>query len=334
MKFGVIGINHGHVYWMIKGLLSTGQAECVGYFAEEPELQLEMKRAFPTIPMVESENVLLNDPSIDLICIGAKNYLRAGIAIRAMRAGKDVFVDKPGATSLDQLNELERVQKETNSSWFVWFCERLPDPSSEKAIELVKEGYIGKFVNFIGIEPHKLNQEQRPSWMFNLHQYGGILNDLAIHPIEMFCQLIEGTAHVDFSRVKNAATPSTSNFQDFGEVLIHSQEGATAYIRTDWLSPESLPSYGDIRQIIIGTKGMIELRKTMDLTINNNAFTGHQLLLATHTEAPRRITFEKKSPEIFLKIIQDVNEGSNRCIPHDKSFLTSRLALQAQATAD
>jgi predicted dehydrogenase len=333
IKFGVVGNNHGHIYWMIKGLLGTGQADCVGYFTLEPELNEEMKRAFPQIPLVKSEAALLENPQIQLICTAARNDLRADIAIRAMKCGKDVFVDKPGVTTLDHLDELQRVQKETGKSWFVFFCERLPDPTSQKAIELVQKGEIGRLVNFIGIEPHKLNRTQRPDWMFKPDQYGGIINDLGIHPIEMFCQLVNEDVKVDFSRVGNFAHPDLVGFQDFGEVVMKSASGATAYVRADWLSPDSIPSYGDVRQLIIGTEGMIELRKTLDFAVDNDAFTGHQLLMANHKKAPRRIVCKMKKEEIFGKIVIDINEGTNRSIPQETSFLATRLSLLAQTGA-
>jgi predicted dehydrogenase len=330
IKFGVIGLNHGHIYWMIKGLLSTGKAECIGYFADEPELQKEMKRAFPSIPLVKNEEEIFNRSDVQLICSASRNDLRSNIAIRAMKAGKDVFVAKPGATTLEQLNEIEKTQKETGRSWFVWFCERLADPTSQKAIEIIESGKIGKLVNFIGLEPHKLNRSQRPSWMFISDQYGGILNDLGIHPLEMFCQLAKGKVTIDFSRVGNFAN---RDIQDFGEVLLKSESGTTCYIRTDWVSPETVPTYGDIRQIIIGTEGMIELRKTVDLAVDNARFTGHQLLLATHLEEPQRIQCEKKVDVIFENIIADIESRTNSTIPHTISLMSTRLALQAQLNA-
>ena len=38
---------------------------------------------------------------------------RAGMALRAMRAGKDVMVDKPGCTTAEQLADLRRTQADT-----------------------------------------------------------------------------------------------------------------------------------------------------------------------------------------------------------------------------
>jgi predicted dehydrogenase len=335
IKFGVIGLNHGHVYWMIKGLLGTGKMECVGYFAEEPELQTEMKRAFPLIPRVTTMEELLGNSEVRLICTAARNDLRAQIAIRAMKAGKDVFVDKPGATLLSDLVEIEKVQRETGKSWFVWFCERLPDPSSDKALELIRKGTIGQVVNFIGLGPHKINRSQRPKWFFEPQQYGGLINDLAIHSTEMFCQIVgESDIVLQSSHLGNFRNRDLKDFYDFGDLYLKSSSGITAYIRTDWLTPETMPSFGDSRQIIIGTEGMIELRKTVDLGVDNTRFTGHQLILATHQEAPHRFSFDKKSEKIFEEIVSDVLLGKNQSIPHQTSFLATRLALQAQAQAE
>ena len=39
----------------------------------------------------------------------------------------------------------------------------------------------------------------------------------------------------------------------------------TGYIRVDWFTPDALPTWGDGRLTILGTKGYIELRKYLDV---------------------------------------------------------------------
>ena len=51
----------------------------------------------------------MRDPSIDAIVSAAVPRDRAGIAIEAMRNGKDVLVDKPGVIAREALDEVRRV---------------------------------------------------------------------------------------------------------------------------------------------------------------------------------------------------------------------------------
>jgi predicted dehydrogenase len=64
------------------------------------------------------------------------------------------MVDKPGCTTLDQLNNLKNTVKETGKIWSVNFSERFHVAAVAKAEELVAEGKIGKVKQTIGTGPH------------------------------------------------------------------------------------------------------------------------------------------------------------------------------------
>jgi len=333
IQFGVIGLNHGHIYAMVDGLLKTGRAECAAYFAPEKELQAQMQKAFPNVPLARSADEILENPKIQLICSASINHERGALAVRAMKHGKDFFVDKPAITTLDHLDAIERAQHDTGRLWFVWYGERLMDPSSRKALQLIHRGEIGRLVNFIGLGPHKLRRKTRPTWMFVPDQYGGILNDIAIHQVEMFTHLGGGKPSVVSSRVGNFGHPDIPTFQDFGDATLSAPNGATAYVRVDWFTPETMPTFGDIRNIIIGTEGMIELRKTVDLAVDNSRFTGNQLLLVTRGKEPHRISCDDIKVTLYDDILRDVEERKNRTVDHELSFAACRATQEAQSRA-
>jgi predicted dehydrogenase len=92
---------------------------------------------------------------------------RAALAIAAMRAGKDVMVDKPGCTTLDQLAAMRAVQAETGRIWSVDYSERFEVPSVTLAEALVRDGAIGRVVQTVGLGPHRLNRRRGPDWFFD-----------------------------------------------------------------------------------------------------------------------------------------------------------------------
>ena len=65
---------------------------------------------------------------------------RAALAIEAMEAGKDVMVDKPGCTTLEQLAAIKVTQERTGRIWSVNFSERFEVRAVTKAAELVRQG--------------------------------------------------------------------------------------------------------------------------------------------------------------------------------------------------
>ena len=71
---------------------------------------------------------------------------RADLAIEAMRAGKDVMVDKPGCTTPEDLARIRAVQAETGRIWSIDFSERFEVPCVTMAEDLVQGGAIGRVV--------------------------------------------------------------------------------------------------------------------------------------------------------------------------------------------
>ncbi|MFK8075461.1 MAG: Gfo/Idh/MocA family protein [Granulosicoccus sp.] len=180
INVAVIGIDHRHIFGQLQRMLSTG-CTCKGWWTEgQPDLCEDFIKRFPDIPRVENREELLRDPDIHLILIADVPAKRAERAIEAMQSAKDVMTDKPGCTTLDQLNAIKNVVAETERIWSIDFSERFEVPAVTRAAKLVKEGAIGTVVQTVGLGPHRLNRHTRPDWFFEEHQYGGILCDPAV----------------------------------------------------------------------------------------------------------------------------------------------------------
>src|SRR5579884_316015 len=67
---------------------------------------------------------LLADSRINWICVATRHNLHSAQAIEAMRAGKDVFVEKPLALNAEQLAEIVAVAEETGRRIMVGFNRR------------------------------------------------------------------------------------------------------------------------------------------------------------------------------------------------------------------
>src|SRR5436190_1799200 len=80
-----------------------------------------------------SEQEVLEDPSLQLVVSAAIPDERGPLAVRAMRHGKDVMVDKPAMTTLEQLAEVRRAQAETRRIFSVDYSERFSNGATVKA---------------------------------------------------------------------------------------------------------------------------------------------------------------------------------------------------------
>lgn len=326
---GLVGIDHRHSYDMLANMLAVG-ATCKGWWTEgtPPTLDGFVKR-YPDLPRADDAETLIADPEIDMILIAAVPADRADIAIRAMRAGKDVMVDKPGCTTPQQLADLRRVQAETGRIWSVNYSEHFQVPAVTKAAELVRGGAIGTVVQTIGMGPHRLNRATRPDWFFDETRYGGILCDIASHQIEQFLFFTGATeAEIVTASVGNFANPRDLGLQDFGEVLLRGAN-VQGYVRVDWYTPDALPTWGDGRLTILGTDGYIELRKYVDIAGREG--TSHLFLV--NGDRCEHIDASDAGLPYFAALAADIRDRSETAMDQAHCFTAMDLALKAQAQA-
>jgi len=328
VRFAAIGLNHNHIYGQARMLLAAG-AELVSYYASEPELAAEFEAKYPQARLAGSAQEILEDESIQLIATAAIAGERAGIALDAMRHGKDVLADKPGATTLEQLAALERAHQQSGRIWSVYFSEHFSTPSTVHAGELVAAGAIGRVVQTTGFGPHRAHVASRPPWFFKRAQYGGILTDIASHQIEQFLFFTgSSSATIVASQVGNFANPEYPELEDYGDVTLRG-DGGLGTIRVDWYTPDGLPTWGDGRLFILGTEGYIELRKYVDIA----GRSGGEHLLLVNQQGVQYVDCSDKPLPFGPQLLADIRNRTETAIPQARTFLATRLAIQAQMQA-
>ena len=329
MRFAAVGLDHRHIFHMVGGLIEAG-ATCVGYdpATSDERVLAGFRERFPALAPRQRDD-LLDDPSIDLIACAAIPCDRAGIAVRAMRAGKDVMVDKPGVTGFAQLAEVEQAVAGTGRIFSVCFSERFVVPATIVAGKLIEDGAIGRVIQTVGLGPHRLNRAIRPPWFFDTATYGGILADIASHQIDQFLHFTGSIdAEVVASSVGHFGEPDLPDFEDFGEVLLRSDR-AGGYVRVDWFTADGLPTWGDGRLTILGTEGTIELRKYVDL--DGRPGTDHVFLV--DRDGTRHIDASSEPLTYFRALVADVAARGDTAMAQAHVFTVCRLALEAQARA-
>jgi len=328
VRFGVIGLNHNHIYGMTDLLLDAG-GELAAFFAPEPELVAEFARRYPQAPRARSAEEILESSSIDLVASASISDERAGLGVSVMRHGKDYLADKPGFTTLDQLAQARAVQRETGRIYSVCYSERFQNRATVRAGELVQSGAIGRPIQTVGLGPHRLNAASRPAWFFERSRYGGILTDIGSHQADQFLFFTGSTsAEVVASQVANFAHPEYPELDDFGDMLLRG-DGGRGYIRVDWFTPDGLGTWGDGRLTILGTDGYIELRKYIDLAGRPG---GDHLFLVDKQET-RYIDCRGQDLPFGRQLLNDVRNRTETAMPQAHAFLASELALRAQAMA-
>ncbi|GAA3865519.1 Gfo/Idh/MocA family oxidoreductase [Celeribacter arenosi] len=330
LKLAAIGVDHGHIFGMVNNMRAAGCDVDTWWSAHDWALTDKFVETYPDMTRVADYRTILDDPSVDMVLIAAVPQDRADLAIAAMRAGKDVMVDKPGCTTLDQLAQIRAVIAETGRIWTVNFSERFQVPCVAKAEDLVAQGAIGTVIQTLGTGPHKLNLPTRPDWFFQRPRYGGIITDIASHQIDQFLHFT-GSKEVEIKHAfaANKAHADHPGLQDFGEVVLQGDKGH-GYVRVDWYTPKGLPMWGDGRLTILGDKGYIELRKYIDLANDN---LGDQLILANEDGA-EVIDCRDVALPYFPRICADIHNRTETAVTQAHTLRTMDIAIRAQNRAD
>jgi predicted dehydrogenase len=328
IKFSVIGINHGHIYAQVEAMIRGG-GELVSFYAKEPDLSQAFVKRFPQAKQVSREQEILEEKSIQLVLSSIIPDERAPLGVRVMQHGKDYMVDKPGIITLDQLEQVRKVQKQTGRIYSIMYSERFENKATVKAGELVKAGAIGSVIQTIGLGPHRMNAPSRPQWFFDRKRFGGIITDIGSHQFDQYLFFTGTTkANIVASQVGNLAHPQYPGFEDFGDVLLRG-DGGTGYIRVDWFTPDGLNTWGDGRLTILGTEGYIEIRKNIDIAGREGS---NHLFLVNKKETVYMDCNQVPLP-YGKQLVDDVINRTETAMTQEHCFLATELALKAQKKA-
>ncbi len=328
IRFSAIGLNHGHINSQVETVIRGG-GELVSFFAKEPDLIAAFSKRFPQAKLARSEQEILEDKSIHLVVSAAIPVERAPLGIRVMQHGKDFMADKPGITTLEQLEEVKKVQKQTKRIYSILYGERMENRASIQAGHLIKQGAIGKVVQTLGTGPHRMNPQSRPEWFFDRKAYGGIICDIGSHQCEQFLYFTNSTkADVLCSQVGNVNNTQYPGLEDFGDATVRGN-GGSGYFRVDWFTPKGLNTWGDGRLTILGTDGYMELRKNIDI----GGREGGNHLFLVDNKATRYIECDEVELPYGPAFVQDILNRTETAMTQEHCFLATELALKAERNA-
>lgn len=152
---------------------------------------------------------LINDPDVNTIYVATPPDTHARYAIKAMRAGKPVYIEKPMAIDEMECREILRVSNSTGVPVFVAYYRRAL-PYFEKIRELIETGRIGevRLVNIqlhLPLKPEEVDPKKEAGWRVNPSiSGGGHFHDLASHQFD-FLEYALGPIDIAAGITKNQA---------------------------------------------------------------------------------------------------------------------------------
>jgi len=139
---GVLSHAHGHVSTYCGVLAKCDDVELVATWDDNEERGREAAGRFGLEYRPRAEDVV-GDPRVAAVMIGVETNRHADLVEQAAEAGKDILLQKPMATTLEDCDRIISVVGATGVKLSMAFQMRI-DPVNRKIRELVSQGAVGR----------------------------------------------------------------------------------------------------------------------------------------------------------------------------------------------
>jgi UDP-2-acetamido-3-amino-2,3-dideoxy-glucuronate N-acetyltransferase len=203
----------------------------------EESVEVKYKQQLPGVQFYRDFNAVLADSSIAAVALATPAVTHYKMAKAALKAGKDVLVEKPLAIEVTEGEDLVRFANEHGRVLMVGHILQY-HPAILKLHQLIHNGTLGK-INYLysnRLNIGKIRTEENILWSFAPHDISVMLSLLNEMPIRVSCQggasLNEDVCDVTLSHFK---FPS----------------GLQAHIFVSWLHP-----FKEQRLVVVGSEKM------------------------------------------------------------------------------
>ena len=326
-KYGVafVGFRHGHIFSLYHKVRQDPRFE-IRAVCEENVTE-SLLAAHPEIAVTDTNfDAMLAHTECDIVAVGDYYAKRGSLAIRALRAGRHVIADKPLCTSLEELDEIERLADRRDLKVGCMF-ELRSSPAAAAAREAILGGKLGKITQIQFTGQHPLMRNARPKWYFEPGKHGGTISDIAVHCIDLIPYLtgleIDRTVA---ARTWQAFDSGCSCFDDAAQFMLTLTNGCGVLADVSYAAPDTFgythPAYW--RFTVWGTKGMIEF---------NCGGDGVKAWLDGRSEVAR-LAPPAAPPEDYLAAFLHDLAGEPTALDTKRVLLSTRRTLEIQQIAD
>lgn len=320
------GFRHGHIY----GLLNLAkESDRVAVLGGWEDFEADKKTAIDNHGVdfcYDTYEDILNDNGVDIVAIGNYYSSRGQMVIDALKAGKHVICDKPICISVEELEEIKKLQKETGLQVFAMLDMRFNE-NVNAAKKLIDDGMIGEVTNISFGGQHPLMYGSRACWYFEEGKHGGTITDIAVHGVDLLHYFTGSKIkEINGARCWNKFAKEVKHFRDSAMFMLTLDNGAGVMADVSYAVPDtigfSIPYYWDFK--IWGTEGVMAFSFSSD---------GIDLYKNGNTEVLKveKLPLELTYLEDFLNAIE--NKGT-KYLSTESSLLAMEQTLKIQQYAD
>jgi predicted dehydrogenase len=237
VRVGVVGLG----YWgpnLVRVLHESAGAEAAWMCDLRPEVLYALGRRFPAVRQTQDLDEMLADESLEAVAVVTPVCTHHDLAMRALRAGKHVFVEKPLAPSSDLAIDLMRSAHERGLV-LVPGHTFLYSPPVNRIRDLIRSGEVGE-IYFISMSRVNLGLHQSDVsviWDLGPHDFSILLYWLGERPRQV---------------VTMGRTCIDGGTEDVAFISCEFDSGTIAHVELSWLAPSKLR-----RTTVVGSNKMV-----------------------------------------------------------------------------
>ena len=194
--------------------------------------------AFRGVVLTTRYEEVLKDDKIEAVVIATPPALHYKLAMEAIEAGKDVFVEKPLVLNLADGKKLVKAALDSNRILMVGHIMEY-HPASLQLKKYVQEGVLGEiyYLYSTRINLGKVRDIENSLWSFAPHDISLIIFLLDKYPLHVTAT---GAAYI------------RNNIEDVCFMTMHFKDKTMAHVHVSWLDPHK-----ERKLTIVGSKKMV-----------------------------------------------------------------------------
>jgi predicted dehydrogenase len=220
VRIGVVGLG----YWgpnVVRNMSRVAElAWCCDLSAENRDRYAPQ---YPQARFTADFDDLLNDPDLDAIAVASSVPTHHPLGLRALAAGKHVFIEKPLAASVADARELVEAAQAADRRLMVGHL-LLFHPALAKVHELIDSGELGEIYYLYGnrVNLGQVRADENALWSLGAHDVAVLLDLVGERPVEAQAR---GECYV------------RPNVEDVVFGYLKFPSGAVAHLHLSWLDP-------------------------------------------------------------------------------------------------
>jgi predicted dehydrogenase len=215
--------------------------------------RLEALTPIVDCPTFEAVEDMLAGSDVDMVMICTPDHLHVEPVRAACAAGKHVFLEKPIATTLEDVTTIETAVADAGVAFTVGHCLRF-DPKYVEVKRRIEAGDLGEVVSVYARRQNRTVTPQR---------LGGRVSSvmfLGVHDIDILNWYVGRAPLAVYAASANPVMKSLGfEIDDITWTTIRYENGVIGVVESGWLLPEPYPRTGHFALVAMGTRGLANL---------------------------------------------------------------------------